>query len=36
MAIHMDMCRRILHRTGLDQHIHITATLDHAITRLTS
>lgn len=29
------MCRRILHRTGLDQYIPITATLDRAITQLT-
>ncbi|TDB85057.1 anti-sigma factor antagonist [Actinomadura sp. KC216] len=29
------LCRRILHCTGLDQHIHTTATLDCAITHLT-
>ncbi|WP_165969103.1 STAS domain-containing protein [Actinomadura sp. KC06] len=29
------MCRRILHRTALDQAIHVTATLDRAITHLT-
>jgi anti-sigma B factor antagonist len=29
------MCRRILHRTGLDQYILVTVTLDRAITHLT-
>jgi anti-sigma B factor antagonist len=29
------MCRRILRRTGLDQHIPITATLERAITDLS-
>ncbi|MFG2084893.1 MULTISPECIES: hypothetical protein [unclassified Spirillospora] len=30
------MCRWILHRTCLDQYIPVTATLDRAITGLTS
>ncbi|WUH97705.1 STAS domain-containing protein [Spirillospora sp. NBC_00431] len=30
-----EMCRRILHRTGLDQYITVTATLGRAITHLT-
>ncbi|MFI0409079.1 STAS domain-containing protein [Actinomadura sp. 3N508] len=29
------MCRRVLQCTGLDQHIHTTATVDCAITHLT-
>ncbi|WP_171064392.1 STAS domain-containing protein [Actinomadura soli] len=30
-----EMCRRILHRTGLDQYITVTATLGRAVTHLT-
>lgn len=29
------ICRRILHRTALDQRIHVTATLNRAIVHLT-
>jgi hypothetical protein len=29
------MCRQILRHTGLDSHIHTTATIDAAITHLT-